>query len=171
MITIRPLTPQDAAQYRQLRLRMLRAHPSAFTSSFEEESAKALDWSQRRLAPRAERPHDFFLGAFEGDELVGMVGVEGRYRLKERHNASVVGMYVAPQLTGQGIGLGLMHALLKRARALEGLEQLDLTVTAGNDPAQDIYARCGFTVVGALPRAIKVDAQYYAKVQMALHLR
>ena len=171
MITIRPLTPQDAAQYRQLRLRMLRAHPSAFTSSFEEERAKALDWSQRRLAPRAERPHDFFLGAFEGDELVGMVGVEGRYRLKERHNASVVGMYVAPQLNGQGIGLGLMHALLKRARALEGLEQLDLTVTAGNDPAQDIYARCGFTVVGTLPRAIKVGVQYYAKVQMALHLR
>ena len=39
---IRELTPDDAVSYCTLRLRMLREHPEAFTSSFEEESQKPL---------------------------------------------------------------------------------------------------------------------------------
>jgi ribosomal protein S18 acetylase RimI-like enzyme len=73
-----------------------------------------------------------------------MVGLQGRYRPKERHNATVVGMFVAPEAGGRGLGLALMHDLLARARALPGLTQLDLTVTEGNDTAQRLYARCGF---------------------------
>ncbi|MBP8102030.1 MAG: GNAT family N-acetyltransferase, partial [Burkholderiaceae bacterium] len=97
---IRRLMPDDAGEYRTLRLRALRDHPDAFTSSFEEEQLRPLAWAQARLRPDAERPHDFFLGAFIGDELVGMVGLQGRYRPKERHNAAVVGMYVAPDAAG-----------------------------------------------------------------------
>ena len=170
-ILIRRLTPQDAAGYRALRLRALREHPDAFTSGFEEEQAKPVDWSAQRLATSADRPHDFFLGAFQGDALLGMVGLQGRYRAKERHNATVVGMYVAPELAGQGAGLALMRALIRQAHACEGLEQLDLSVTAGNDRAQAIYARCGFTVYGIHPDAIKVGDRYYAKVHMVLPLR
>ena len=51
------------------------------------------------------------------------------------------------------------------------LEQIDLTVTAGNDRAQQIYEGCGFTVFGVMPRAIQVHKQYYAKVHMVLRLR
>ena len=170
-VAIRRLTPQDVADYRALRLRALREHPDAFTSSFEEEQAKPLDWCAQRLAASAERPHDFFLGAFQGDGMAGMVGLQGRYRAKERHNASVVGMYVAPELARQGAGRSLMRELIRLANEMAELEQLDLTVTAGNDRAQAIYARCGFTVCGILQRAIKVQGQYYAKVHMALRLR
>ncbi len=162
-------SPSDA--YRALRLRALAEHPDAFTSSVEEESGKPLTWSAQRLASSAETPHNFFLGVFKDASLLGMVGVAGRYRPKERHNATVVGMYVAPELAGQGAGLALMRELLKQARAMPDLEQLDLTVTAGNDTAQGIYARCGFTVYGILPRAIKVGERYYDKVHMVLPLR
>jgi len=64
-----------------------------------------------------------------------------------------------------------MEDLLARARALPVLEQLDLTVTQGNDRAQGLYERAGFAVVGVLPHAIKVDGRDFAKVHMALHLR
>ena len=168
---IRRLMPDDAGEYRTLRLRALREHPDAFTSSFEEEQLRPLAWAQARLRPDAELPHDFFLGAFIGDELVGMVGLQGRYRPKERHNAAVVGMYVAPDAAGRGVGGALMRELLAQARALPDLEQLDLTVTQGNDVAQSLYTRLGFGAFGVLPRAIRVDGRYFAKVHMNLRLR
>jgi len=168
---IRRLDPQDAAAYRSLRLRGLRAHPDAFTSGSEEEESKPLAWSALRLAADVDRPHDFFLGAFKDAVLGGAVGLQGRYRAKERHNATLVGMYVAPELAGQGAGLALMRELIQQARVFAALEQLDLTVTAGNDRAQQIYERCGFTVFGVLDRAIKLQDRYYAKVHMVLRLR
>jgi hypothetical protein len=88
----------------------LREHPEAFTSSLEEEEqfGRPRAWSETRLRDGpAARPHDFFLGGFvQGDALVGTVGLQGRYRAKERHNASVVGMFVAPEAGGVGLGAG-----------------------------------------------------------------
>jgi ribosomal protein S18 acetylase RimI-like enzyme len=168
---IRLLVPDDAVAYRALRLRALREHPDAFTSSFEEEDVRPPGWSETRLRPDPARPHDFFLGAFVQGVLVGMVGLQGRYRAKERHNASVVGMFVAPEAGGLGLGRALMQELLGRARALPALEQLDLTVTQGNDRAQALYAHWGFTVFGVLPNAIQVDGRPFAKIHMVLPLR
>ena len=170
-ITVRLLVPADAAAYQALRVRGMTAHPEAFTSSAHVEAARDLQWAQERLRATAERPHDFFLGAFRGDVLVGVVGVQGRYRPKERHNATVVGMYVAPEVSGHGVGRALMRQLLDRVAAMPGLAQLDLTVTAGNVRAQALYAACGFTVFGVLTRAIKVGEHYFDKVHMLLPLR
>jgi ribosomal protein S18 acetylase RimI-like enzyme len=168
---IRLLAVEDAVHYRALRLRALREHPDAFTSSLEEEDLRPLSWSEARLGRDPQRLHDFFLGAYRDGVLVGMVGLQGRYRAKERHNASVVGLFVAPEAGGQGWGRALIQDLLARARALPALEQLDLTVTQGNDRAQALYAQCGFSVYGVLPHAIKVDGQDLAKVHMVLRLR
>ena len=174
---IRRLEPADAEAYRALRLRALAEHPEAFTSSVEEEVHKPLAWSQDRLRVDAGRPHDFFLGAFvEGPGatapvLVGMAGLTGRYRPKERHNATLVGMYVAPEASGQGLGQKLVHALLRMARLLPALEQVDLTVTEGNGSAQRLYEHCGFVVCGRLPDAVRVAGRYYAKLEMQLPLR
>ncbi len=168
---ISQLTPAHASAYRALRLRCLTDHPEAFTSDAEEARSQPLAWSVQRLTPDLNKPHDFFLGAWVGGELVGMAGMQGRYRTQERHNATVVGMYVAPEKTCHGLGALLLTALLDHARHLPDLEQLDLTVTQGNDRAQALYERHGFTVFGVHPKAIKVRGQYYAKVLMYLNLR
>lgn len=168
---IHPLTPEHASAYRALRLRCLTEHPEAFTSDADEARAQPLAWSVQRLTPHPDRPHDFFLGAWVDGALVGMAGLQGRYRSKERHNATVVGMYVAPEHTSQGLGGRLFAALLQEARERPNLEQLDLTVTQGNDAAQSLYERHGFTVFGVHPNAIKANNQHYAKVLMHLNLR
>ena len=170
-ITVRRLGPDDAARYQALRLRGLEEHPESFTSSAQEEAARPLQWAQDRLRGVAERPHDLFLGAFRAGMLLGIVGLQGRYRPKERHNATVVGMYVVPEVSGQGVGRLLMQALLQEAALIPGLEQLDLTVTEGNDAARTLYARCGFVEWGRLPRAVRIGQQYLAKVHMARPLR
>ena len=170
--TVRTLGPDDAVVYQALRLRGLREHPQAFTSSAEQEADKPLAWARQRLTPDAARPHDLFLGAFNAAaELSGIVGLEGRYRPKDRHNATLVGMYVPLEHAGAGVGRLLAKALVARARSHPELEQIDLTVTAGNRQAQALYEDCGFVVVGRWPRAIKVDDRYHDKVRMQLQLR
>ena len=169
--TIRLLLGSDAAAYQRLRVRGLAEHPLAFTSSVDEEAARPLAWAVQRLSPTAQLPHDFFLGAFSGAELLGQLGLEGRYRPKERHAATLLGMYVASEAAGRGVGQALLEALLDRARALPELEQIELTVTEGNRRAQALYERNGFRAWGVRPQAVKLDGQAYAKIHMVCRLR
>lgn len=162
---IRRLDPADAPAYRALRLRALQEHPEAFTSSHEEDAAQPPEQAAQRLAAPQQR----FWGAFEDGALLGIVGLERKPRAKERHKATVVGMYVAPEHSGRGIGRELLQALLADARA-QGLEQLVLTVTQGNGSAMQLYERAGFRSFGVEPRAIKVDGRFFAKNHMALAL-
>jgi len=168
---VRQLGVADAPAYRALRLRGLAEYPLAFTSSAEEEAARPLDWSVQRLTDAPLRSNDLFLGAFVGGQLQGLVGLQGRYRPKERHNATVVGLFVAPEAGGRGLGRALMVELLNCARARPELLQLDLTVTEGNAAAQTLYASLGFTVYGVLPSAVRVEGRDYAKIHMVCRLR
>ena len=160
---IRRLAPADALSYRTLRLRALREHPDAFTSSWEEDREQPVEAAAARLAAQA------FWGAFQGAELYGFVGLEREARAKNRHKATVVGMYVAPEVAGQGVGRALLSFLLAHARSL-GLGSLVLTVTDGNAAALNLYRAVGFRSFGIEPDAIRVDGRSCAKNHMHLDL-
>ena len=169
---IRPLTVSDAASYRTLRLRAMREHPEAFTSSYEEEQLKPVHYTAQRLG--SDSPACYW-GAFvadaEGgeDTIVGCVGLEREQRLKSRHKATVIGMYVAPEYARRGVARDLLEALLAHARSTD-LSLLVLTVTQGNAAAETLYLDTGFQSYGVEPNAIKVGAQYFAKNQMFMSL-
>ena len=165
-LPIRRLTPEDAPEYRALRLRALHEHPEAFTSDWEDASARPPEESRQRLASE-QVP---FWGAFDdGGAMVGMVGLECALRAKERHKGVVVAMYVAREAAGRGLGRELLQALVAHATAI-GLKDLVLTVTEGNAPAIHLYREAGFTAFGTQPRAIVVNGRAYAKVHMHLGL-
>ncbi len=163
---IRLLSPEDAPLYRPLRLRMLGEHPEAFSSSAEEESLLPMDAVRQRLSSHSR----FYWGAFEGGRLLGTVGLDCEQREKNRHKATVVGMYVAREHSGHGLGRALLSTLLSEARE-RGLEVLVLTVTEGNHAAIRLYENLGFCTFGIEPRAIKVQGVAYAKVHMVLELQ
>ena len=166
---IRRLAPDDAAQFRALRLRALREHPQAFTSSFEEEDVKPLSAAQARLG---EGPAVKFWGAFSASgttTLVGSVGLQREPRRKGQHKADVIGMFVAPECARQGVGRQLLQTLIDDARG-SAIESLVLTVTDGNQEARSLYHRAGFVRFGLEPAAIKVDGQAFAKEYMVLQL-
>lgn len=163
---LRLLTASDAPAYRALRLRALREWPEAFTSSHEEDEGKPLAWYEQRLSADA----GFFLGAFAGGQLCGVVGLERDQRAKTRHRGKVVGMYVATEHGAQGMGRALVDALLARARDA-GLALLVLTVTAGNARAQALYEAAGFRSFGVEPGAIRVGGRSFDKNHMFLELR
>jgi ribosomal protein S18 acetylase RimI-like enzyme len=162
---IRRLGPDDAPAYRALRLRALWEFPQAFTSSHEEDEKAPLEATVKRLAS----PHQKFWGAYEDGELCGIVGLDRETRAKNRHKATVVGMYVAHERMGHGIGRALLDALIEDAKA-SGLELLVLTVTHAEGSARRLYERAGFRSFGVEPRAIKVDGHHYAKNHMYLEL-
>jgi ribosomal protein S18 acetylase RimI-like enzyme len=163
---IRKLTPQDAADYRALRTRALWEHPEAFTSSYEEHEKQPIEVSEKRLASELT----ILWGAFDADQLCGMVGLELETRVKTRHKGKVVAMYVASESAGAGIGRALLDTLVNEARAM-GLELLVLTVTEGNDTATSLYEKAGFRSFGIEPGAIKVDGRIFGKNHMYLELK
>jgi len=170
-VVVRPLVKTDAPAYRALRLRGLAEHPDAFTSDAEEEATKPLAWTERRIGPKSDAPHDVVLGAFAPEgALVGVVGMDVDPRRKVRHIGHVFGMYVAGSSRGSGIGHALLDALIARSRAIAGLEQLTLTVTAGNAAAQGLYERAGFVAWGTSPAAIKVEGVAFDKVHMTMRI-
>jgi ribosomal protein S18 acetylase RimI-like enzyme len=167
---IRQLGAADAAPYHALRLRMLQLYPDAFTSSYEEDVAKPLSWVKERLAPVRGGP-GFVLGAYSGVDIVGAVGIEVEERRKQRHKALLFGMYVAPEHAGHGAGRALLAECVARARRVDGLEQLYLTVTTSNDRAVRLYERAGFRVFGVEQHALKIGGEYFAKSHMVLCLQ
>jgi ribosomal protein S18 acetylase RimI-like enzyme len=159
--------PADAASYRALRLRGLAEHPDAFTSSAEDEAKKPLAATEARIAPDSA---DAVFGAFAGGELAGVVGLARERRAKNRHKATVFGMYVAPEFARRGVGRALIRHVLAVAQREHGLEQLELTVTQTSDAARTLYESEGFRSFGIEPHAIRVAGRYYDKNHMVRFL-
>jgi ribosomal protein S18 acetylase RimI-like enzyme len=168
---VRPLAEADASEYHELRLRALREHPDAFTSSYEEDRLKPLAWASSRLAPSTAAPDDFVLGAFADGRLIGILGMSVEPRAKIRHKGHVFGMYVASEYAGRGVGRALMSACLRRARGIPALEQLQLTVTESNVRAKSFYESAGFRSFGMERNAVKIGERYVDKCHMSLDLR
>jgi ribosomal protein S18 acetylase RimI-like enzyme len=156
----------DAPEYRAFRLRGLREHPDAFTSSFEEENLRPLAYTQARLGtPMTEK----IWGAFVEGALAGMVGLSHETRLKNRHKAALVSLYVAGEFTGRGLGRALVNTVRQDARD-SGVELVVLTVTDSNRAACALYAQAGFSAFGVEPDAIRVDGISFGKQHMFLQL-
>ncbi|MET9251705.1 GNAT family N-acetyltransferase [Nonomuraea sp. NPDC003709] len=164
-VVVRKLRVEDAAQYRAFRLEALRAAPTAFTSSYEEENAKPLSATIERLAATG-RPDDAVVGAYYAGRLIGIAGLSVPLRRQERHKATLFGMAVAPHASGCGIGKVLVRQILQIAASVDRLTQVGLTVSEGNLPAERLYRSCGFEVWGREPRAVIIDGRPIAKLHM-----
>ncbi|MDP9044850.1 MAG: GNAT family N-acetyltransferase [Pseudomonadota bacterium] len=160
----------DLAAYQSLRKTVLAAHPSAFTSDADDAHGPCADGLRARLGLDAPGGCPFVLGARRDGELIGSIGCERDTRRKARHVGHVVGTMVLDAHRGHGVGRALLDACIDRARAVEGLELLTLTVTAGNRAALALYEAKGFVQCGRLPRAIKIGEVYFDKIQMVMAL-
>lgn len=166
-MNIRPLDPADAAAFQALRLDGLQECPTAFASSFEEESGRELPAVAERLAPQGDRA---VLGAFVGGELVGVVGVMREGHRKLAHKAFIWGMYVAPAARKRGIGRELVAKALSFAATGLAVRQVTLGVNAANEAAIALYERMGFKAYGREPCFMLVDGVPQDEVQMVCFL-
>ncbi len=83
-----------------------------------------------------------------GDLVVGNGGLE-RLGGRRRHVASL-GMTVADDHAGRGIGTALLRALVEAADDWLDIRRIELTVFADNAPAIRLYDKAGFETEGTL---------------------
>jgi ribosomal protein S18 acetylase RimI-like enzyme len=135
-VTVRRARPDDAAAWRELRLRALADAPTAFGSTLEREQGWAPDIYAERLAAGNS------VLAFAGDLPIGLgAGFEhpvGWFR--------VVSIWVDPDFRRRGANRLILGELVSRAHEL-GL-RVHLDVTRGNDVARRAYERSGFVGTG-----------------------
>ena len=165
---IRRLSPSDADSFQALRLRGLQEVPSAFGSSYEEEVGFSRETIESRLAVKPDRG---VFGAFEGEELIGLVALGRENMAKLAHKAMIWGMYVSPGARAQGIGRALLLEALALARDVPGLQQVNLCVNAANAPAIRLYESVGFRAFGREIGAMFIAGEFHDEVHMSLPLR
>jgi ribosomal protein S18 acetylase RimI-like enzyme len=161
---IRRLGPEDATDYRTLRLEALRGEPTAFGASAEDEAARPLDWFAARLAG------SMVLGAFSDQALVGTAGYHLSDGAKSAHIGQVVGVWVTPAARRAGHARSLLAGLVGQA-ARDGLLVLRLCVNTGNAPAIALYRAAGFEIYGTERAALCVDGVLVDEHLMERYLR
>jgi ribosomal protein S18 acetylase RimI-like enzyme len=167
---IRPIILTDVDRFWALRLRALKECPEAFGSSYEEEIDKPREAIERRLRQDIAPPNSFILAAEAEDTFLGMAGFWRHERKKRRHLGGIWGVFVVPEAQGRGIGRALMTEAIARAEKLADLEQIMLSVTAGNEAARNLYVSMGFEPFGVEPRALKLNDRYLDEEYMMLFL-
>jgi ribosomal protein S18 acetylase RimI-like enzyme len=158
MTLIRPLTRADAAAFRVLRLEGLTEASAAFSAAHDDEIRRSDEEFAARI-PAA--PPSAIFGAFDGAALVAMTGLLVHAGAKERHKATIWGVYVSPAGRGQGLARRLLDVAIAHARTVDGLELLQLGVGVYNEPARALYGAMGFAVYGLERHALKLpDGRY-----------
>lgn len=166
--TVKVLGQEDVAQFREVRLRGLRECPLAFGQSSEEFEVLA---DEPIIATYLQNSDDrFTLGVFSNNSLLGIGGLLRTPEKKVRHRAAVWGVYVLPDARGAGVARLLMSEVIKRARSLPDLLQVDLKVTSTQKAAEALYRRMGFVPWGTEPRARRVGEDFIDEVHMVLGL-
>lgn len=170
------VTPAELGAYKALRDEGLRLHPEAFDADIDLEQARPPESYIGRLGLSEPLGGTFLIGAWLGNDMVGMVGLERHSLPKLRHSADLNSMLVRPSHAGLGIGLKLMDECLALARKAAGLELLTLRVSAANPRAVQLYERAGFKHCGVVPRAVRLVGPggkplYVDRLTMALLLK
>jgi ribosomal protein S18 acetylase RimI-like enzyme len=165
-IIIRKLQPHESSIYRETRLVCLKNAPEYFGSTYEEEVK--IPKLKFETCIEDESPDHFMFGAFDAEKLIGLAGFDRMQRRRARHRGEVVHMYVDPNYRGQNIGEALLRGLLDHVFGLDGIEQAQLSVIAGNDRAIRLYEKIGFRTFGMQPRYFKVGDAYMDQQFMQL---
>jgi len=116
------------------------------------------------------QPDQAVFGAFAEDRLVGLLGLRRAERRKQRHKAMIWGVYVAPAGRGAGLGRALFEAALAEARRWEGLEKVELSVSADAPEALGLYESVGFRVWGREPRSLCDGGRCADEIYLTLDL-
>jgi ribosomal protein S18 acetylase RimI-like enzyme len=165
---LRLLTLDDADAFWHLRLEALRNDPASFADSAEEHLETTVATARERLS-KNDPSRNFVVGTFEDGKLAATAGFYRYNHNKERHKGHIWGVYVRPQSRGKGVASALMQEIVRRAREIEGLEQITLVASA-NLPAQRLYKSLGFESYGIEPHSLKIGTEYVDDVLMVLWL-
>ena len=166
---IRLLTEHDAEAWWNLRLLGLTTDPASFAESADEHRRKTLE--ETRTFFRTLSPENFIVGGFDAGTLLGMAGFYRERHDKFRHKGTIWSVYVRKEARGKGMAKALLTEIIARVRKIEGLEQINLIVSATQPVAKRVYTSLGFRHYGTEPRSLKIGNTYIDDELMVLYLQ
>jgi GNAT superfamily N-acetyltransferase len=146
MVTLEVVTSENAMVFKGVRLRALQDTPSAFSSTYADESQLTdTEWLNRVTQWSGKRSRTYL-----ARDTAGPCGIAGGFfDQDDLHRAHLVSMWVAPTYRRLGIGAQLVNAIVDWVRA-EGARTLRLIVTSNNDGAIEFYQNLGFTITAQI---------------------
>lgn len=172
-MNLRLLTATDAESFWHLRLEALRNDPASFADSAEEHQTTTVEMARERLSS-GDPATNFAVGMFEDGKLAATAGFYRSHHNKERHKGHIWGVYVRPESRGKGMARALMQEIIRRARSINGLEQV-LLIASAHLPARKLYESLDFQTYGVEPRSLKIitetGTEYVDDVLMILDIR
>jgi diaminopimelate decarboxylase len=162
-IMIRPARPRDAASFVELW--------QAVVDEGRFVRSETVAHPTRVYRARFRRPwtdHDAQLVAVEGDRVVGHLYIQRERHPVTRHVATL-GISVAPDRRGHGIGAALLDESIRWAKGA-GVEKIVLSVYPHNTAAISLYRRFGFVEEGRLVRQSRRSTGYVDEILMGLWL-
>jgi len=164
----RRLTAADAEAFRHLRLHGLKESPEAFSADYDVSAALPLSHFAGRLHDAAD---NFVIGACVDQQLIGVGGFYRDDGPKMRHKGTIWGVYVMPEHRRGGLGRRLIGEIISQAALVPEVQQINITVTAANERARQLYLSMDFEPWGLERRALWIDGRFYDDQHMVLFLR
>jgi len=144
MIAIELISARNAPIFKDIRLRALQDSPTAFSSTFAEESnLTGGDWMKRAVQWSDAKS----IGYLALDDCAAVGVAAGILNPNEPSRVDLVSMWVAPTHRRLGIGRTLVEAIVAWTRT-QHVRILLLLVTSNNDTAINFYQCLGFSLTG-----------------------
>ena len=146
-ITIRRATPNDAAGFARVM-----SDPAVYPGLMQLPFNNEHQWRERLNESTGAGQLDLVLVAERDGAVVGNSGLHlnSMPQYVRRRHAGAIGIAVAPEAQGQGVGTALMQAMCNYADRWLGLLRLELTVYVDNAAAIALYRKFGFEIEGRL---------------------
>ena len=161
---VRPAEPRDASSF----VEMWRAVVAERRYVRTERAPQSVRFYRRRYFRRPWTDAQASIVAVAGDRVIGHLNVSREEGPVTRHVASI-GMAVAAEWRGRGVGSALMVEAIRWARQF-GVEKLALSVYPDNEAALALYRKFGFQEEGRLTGHSKKSIGYRDEIVMGLWL-
>jgi L-phenylalanine/L-methionine N-acetyltransferase len=136
--------------------------PYANPESWRARLAELTEPGKTDIVLLAERP-----GPDGRPQMLGHAGLHPSGTALRRRHVMNLGIAVAPEAQGQGVGRALMQALLDYADRWGQVLRIELTVFVDNSRAIALYQALGFRVEGRHVGFALRDGQYVDALSMA----
>lgn len=161
-ITTRSLTPNDYVQFRSLRQQHLELDGQSVTTSAKDWREASKEQVLALLSLEGRREHNFMMGAFQNDKLVGHIGFQRNIKkMQTAHKGLFWGLYVNPDYRNQGIGAQLVQASLDVLSTYEWCEIIRIQITTTDAYAMQLAAHFGFEFLGLERKGLKMGNTYF----------
>jgi L-phenylalanine/L-methionine N-acetyltransferase len=161
-VTLRRATPADAPAFARIN-----SHPEVQPNLMQLPYGNVERWKQMLSDNDLPGRSDFVLVALRDGEVVGSAGLHPASQALRRRHVAVLGISVAAEAQGQGVGRRLMQALCDYADRWGQLLRIELTVFADNERAIRLYRSLGFMHEGTHRGYALRDGQYADVLSMA----